>query len=264
MNILIGADPEIFVKRNNKIISAHGLVPGTKQKPFKVTNGAVQVDGMALEFNINPASTLLNFRRNLKSVLSELKAMIPEDLKFSHKCWNEFSEEYMNEIPEEAKTLGCDVDHNAYSEKENIPPNPLSNIRTVAGHIHIGWTNDRDPHEYSHFRDCCELTKQLDLYLGLPASLIDKEDVRYRKIMYGEIGSFRPKPYGLEYRVLSNFWITRIKYVNWVFNNTKSAFYDLLKNWNKDNRRNHCYRYRIAYEGRTRRFLEDANIQLPL
>ena len=49
----IGADPEVFVADSltNTFVSAHDLVPGTKLEPFAVNKGAVQVDGMALEFN---------------------------------------------------------------------------------------------------------------------------------------------------------------------------------------------------------------------
>lgn len=53
----IGADPEVFVGREGQFFSAHGLVPGNKRRPHKVDRGAVQVDGMALEFNIDPASS---------------------------------------------------------------------------------------------------------------------------------------------------------------------------------------------------------------
>ena len=55
MNILIGADPELFVMKNGKFHSADDLIPGSKDEPYPVENGAVKVDGMALEFNIRPA-----------------------------------------------------------------------------------------------------------------------------------------------------------------------------------------------------------------
>ena len=53
--ITVGADPELFVKKGRSFQSAYGMIPGTKQKPKKVIKGAVQVDGMALEFNIDRA-----------------------------------------------------------------------------------------------------------------------------------------------------------------------------------------------------------------
>lgn len=55
MSYLVGADPELFVSKAGVILSAFGLVGGTKKVPQKVERGAVQVDGMALEFNIDPA-----------------------------------------------------------------------------------------------------------------------------------------------------------------------------------------------------------------
>ena len=43
--LLLGADPEIFIKINGLNVSAHGLLAGTKEKPQKVSRGAVQIDG---------------------------------------------------------------------------------------------------------------------------------------------------------------------------------------------------------------------------
>ena len=76
-DFLIGADPEFFVKKAGKVVSAHNLVPGTKESPFPVKNGAVQVDGMALEFNINPAETFAAFESSLDSVLEQIIRMVP-------------------------------------------------------------------------------------------------------------------------------------------------------------------------------------------
>ena len=49
MQILLGTDPEVFMKQHGKFISAHGMVEGDKENPYLVKDGAVQVDGMALE-----------------------------------------------------------------------------------------------------------------------------------------------------------------------------------------------------------------------
>ena len=74
MELKIGCDPElwIFDKKLGKIISAHGLFPGTKAEPYAVTHGAVQVDGMAAEFNINPASSAEEFTFYVLSVLKDV------------------------------------------------------------------------------------------------------------------------------------------------------------------------------------------------
>src|SRR3546814_8173445 len=72
----IWCDPEIFMFKNGVPVSAHNAVPGTKYDPYKVKNGAVQVDGMALEFNIDPSHTEEEFVSSVQSVLATLKEMV--------------------------------------------------------------------------------------------------------------------------------------------------------------------------------------------
>ena len=46
-----------------------------------------------------------------------------------------------------------------------------------------------------------------------------------RKKLYGKAGAYRPKPYGLEYRSLSNFWVFDDKLIRWVWRNTERALH---------------------------------------
>ena len=78
MQFLIGCDPEVFVKKNGVFQSAFGLIAGDKKNPQKIPRGAVQVDGMALEFNIDPAANEDDFAINVQSVFDQLRAMVPE------------------------------------------------------------------------------------------------------------------------------------------------------------------------------------------
>src|SRR3546814_15106496 len=57
--------------------------------------------------------------------------------------------------------------------------------------------------------NCSDLVKQLDWYLGLWSLGKDKDKVR--RSLYGKAGACRIKPYGVEYHVLSNFWIKNKK-----------------------------------------------------
>lgn len=220
MNITIGADPEVFVTKDNEFVSAHKLIRGTKEKPYRVTKGAVQVDGMALEFNIDPSSNKKTFLLNIKTVLSTLEHMVPNH-KLSFDSVAYFNKKYLASLPEEATDLGCDPDFNAWTGKINTSPDKKVMFRTAAGHIHIGWTEgmlDQDP---IHFDVCKRIVKQLDYYLGLPSVLFDKETKR--RELYGKAGAFRPKSYGVEYRVLSNRWLTSDTLIEWVYDNTMSA-----------------------------------------
>jgi hypothetical protein len=103
-------------------------------------------------------------------------------------------------------------------------------MRTASGHIHIGWTKDEDPNDPVHFADCCALVKQLDYFLGLHSILWDRDN--RRRSMYGKAGAFRPKPYGVEYRVMSNVWLTNEELMRWVFDQTHKAVDTLLNGEN--------------------------------
>lgn len=206
LKIRMGADPELFVRKQGTFVSGHGLIPGDKRSPHKVNRGAVQVDGMALEFNIDPSDSFDEFDVNLDTVIQELALMVP-DYELVAVPVADFGIEYIAAQPREAKELGCDPDFNAWKNGEANPrPNAENPFRTGAGHIHLGWGEDFDPRSMEHVSGCCAISRQLDFYLGLPSVLKDKET--RRRSMYGRAGCFRSKPYGVEYRVLSNFWVT--------------------------------------------------------
>lgn len=217
---LLGADPEVFVKRGGQLLSGFGLIPGTKAVPHKVNRGAVQVDGMALEFNIDPAASVEEFSLNIKTVLAQLKAMVP-DCELAIQPVAEFGHEYMATQPEEARELGCDPDYNAYTGLENTRPDGDRPFRTAAGHVHIGWDSGLDPHTPAHHEACGMVVRQLDYYLGVPSLLLDPDDKR--RELYGKAGAYRPKPYGVEYRVLSNFWLKSDEAIEWVYKQTMAA-----------------------------------------
>jgi hypothetical protein len=221
MGILLGADPEVFATKQGKLVSAHGMIPGTKENPFPVQGGAVQVDGMALEFNIDPARNADQFVMNLRQVMMQLRLMVP-----GHKLLAtpvaEFGREMIDAQPDEAKELGCDPDFNAYLEgAENPIPNVNAPFRTGAGHVHIGLWDPNGPLPVNHNLVCCELAKQLDCYLAAPMAFLDMDP--RRRELYGKAGAFRPKPYGMEYRVLSNKWLSSAKVMRWVHSNTMLA-----------------------------------------
>lgn len=217
----IGADPEVFVSKNGKLVSAHDMVQGTKENPFKVDNGAVQVDGMALEFNIDPAKNQEEFKNNINSVMSQLASMVPE-YELNAIPVAEFGKDLMDSTPEYAKEMGCDPDYNAWTDGAvNPKPDGEVDFRTGAGHIHIGWTQDMDINDPGHKEACMMLVKQLDYYLGLPSLHFD--DSSKRRELYGAAGAFRVKPYGVEYRVLSNAWLKSEELINWAYQNTMLA-----------------------------------------
>ena len=226
MEITIGCDPELFVTQNGKFRSAHGLIPGTKEHPFKVENGAVQVDGMALEYNIDPVNNVDDFVHYNQQVMQQMRDMVP-NYEFAIVPSCKFNGNHFRQQPEEAKELGCIPDFNAYTMQANPRPDNATTMRTASGHIHIGFVDDVvDPYGDEHMTRCSTLVKQLDCYLGLPSIIWDKDTLRRK--MYGQAGAFRPKPYGVEYRVLSNAWLLSENRMRFVFKQTVKAVEDLM------------------------------------
>lgn len=226
MDITIGCDPELFVSEDGSPRSAWGLIPGTKDKPFEVEDGAVQVDGMALEFNTRPVKTADDFVAVTNNVLRQMREMVPDKYQFEIVPSVKFNGNHYRAQPEEAKELGCTPDYNAYTLKENEKPDNKTSMRTASGHIHIGFCEGADPMSDEHMLRCSTLVKQLDCYLGLPSLLFDGD--KKRRAMYGAAGCFRPKSYGVEYRVLSNAWLLSDERKRFVFNQTVQAVNDLI------------------------------------
>ena len=227
--ILVGCDPELFMKNANdgSFVSAHDRVPGTKYKPFKVEYGAVQIDGTALEFNIDPAASVDEFVRNIKAVRKSLEGFVPGYNVVAEPVALYDKKYFTHEIPGYAKTLGCDPDYNAWTLGQNPPPNAGKNpMRTGAGHIHIGWTDGADVFDKEHYILAARIARQCDYYLGIQSLLWDSDPTR--RLLYGKAGAFRPKHYGVEYRTLSNRWLSSDALTAWVYNAallaTKDAF----------------------------------------
>jgi hypothetical protein len=228
LDILVGADPEVFVRKAGKksFQSAHGLIQGDKKNPQKVHLGAVQVDGMALEFNIDPAKNEKEFITNITEVMRIMGEMVP-GYEMVPQPVAAFSQAVMKKQPKEALELGCEPDFNAWKDGEVNPrPNGDVNFRTGAGHVHIGWTDNVDVNDPGHREACIMAAKQLDYYLGL-GSLVYDTDTK-RRTLYGAAGAFRPKPYGVEYRVLSNAWLQSEELMGWVYRMTIKGITDLF------------------------------------
>lgn len=208
----LGADPEVFVKYKGKGVSVFETgLPGNKKEPFKTAAGALQQDGFAAEFNIDPtpAPDFNRFNQNIVKTLADLR----ENLNKSGKTYNlaiqpvmDFDPDYMAAQPEHVKELGCDPDFCAYTLEANPRPEGDRPFRSGAGHIHFGWGADIPVDNEEHLEICAGFVKMLDATVGLFMTFIDREP--RRRELYGKAGAFRPKPYGVEYRTPSNAWIT--------------------------------------------------------
>ena len=234
MDIIIGCDPEVFVCNRSGFIPARVVAPnlGDKDHPTDFgddTNG--QIDGMALEFGITPTANPNIFVERVRQALRHF-----DDLARSHSSDNQLAlvpvanflfDNWRDQVNPADFELGCSPDFNAYSGRRNIiPKNVPPGFRTAAGHIHIGWTSNEDPFSPGHLADCRDVVKQLDaMFQGFAPDNRPLEKSRRR--LYGKAGAFRPKPYGVEYRVPSNSWLKSPALVWQVHELTMRAVQDL-------------------------------------
>ena len=220
MNLLtIGADPEVFLidSKSGDYVSSIGKIGGSKQEPRHLDRPgfALQENNVAVEFNIPPAKDIKSFVESIQWSIAFIKnEVVAKGLEVTIIPAALFTDAEL--LHPRAQSAGCDPDFNAWTKKMNPRPKVAEgNLRTGAGHVHIG-ISPKPKFSREAF------IKSLDLNLGIGSVLLDS-DVQ-RKSLYGKAGAFRPTSYGLEYRVLSNFWLKTTELTEWVYNQTHAAY----------------------------------------
>lgn len=221
-NVTLGCDPELFLynPQENTFHSVIGLIGGTKEQPRDIGNGcAVQEDNMAAEYCTPATANLSDWHTNHLYVQQWLEQEANKHgLSLSTKCTARFPHyQYDNEA---AWLFGCDPDFDASTGLEN--PAPKANdkyMRTAGGHIHIGYSTP-------DVVTTRKLMLMMDLIVGVPSIVLDTDTER--RELYGKPSAHRIKPYGGEYRTLSNFWIHSEELRTWAFDETLRAV-DMMK-----------------------------------
>ena len=214
--LTIGHDAEVFVSKHGTIADAIGLLGGTKESPLQVQQGALQEDNVLAELNIHPAGTADEFVDNTNVVMEVLKDMLPSGYDVVIQSSHHYEKEYLMGAHDQAMEFGCDPDYNCWTLEENDTSSPLTTLRTAGGHVHIGFPDDVTLLEQVKVMRMC------DYLLGLPSVLLDTDTER--RNLYGSAGAYRPKPYGAEYRVLSNFWLKDECLMRWVHSQAISCY----------------------------------------
>lgn len=201
----------IIKKKSRKILKSADLVPcvglfkGTKAEPYTPegwTKGfAIQEDNVMLEFNIPVCTSSGEFHAAImkakKYVTGACKniGLIP--------MWDmpEYKWKPIDLTSPQAKLFACDPDLDAYTggvQRDSIPD--FGEMRTCGGHIHLG-----GDFNCPDFVAILFIELILTLYMG-HQFVIQPDSARAK--WYGRPGVYRTKPYGVEYRTLSNSWAT--------------------------------------------------------
>ncbi len=208
-----GADPELMlIGPKGDLVSAIGVVPGTKTKPHPVKLGAVQHDNVLSEFNIDPADSSEEMEHHMRTVLQELAHIVAPN-RLQVLAYAEFPAAALEH--KTAKIFGCDPDFSAWPNDDGIltmnsvdGSKAYEPYRSAGGHWHVGYkdiTRDMLANDYGKI----EVVKMMDVFMGIPSIILDQDSTSLeRRTLYGKAGSHRPKEYGVEYRALGNFWVS--------------------------------------------------------
>jgi len=207
----IGFDIEFFVADNvsRKVIPICGLVGGNKKEHIIIPNSRaggvpweIHEDNVALEVNSPVFSDICLAERWLRNLHTDLAfdmkvagfPVHPIGMSYQHQI--KFTKKLLQKAGMQALEIGCDPDFSAYYKNGAVPRQIQtgsfeSGQRYVGGHVHLGYnTHEHIPHHCA--------AKILDLITIQYSECV----VQGRLETYG-LGTYRPKPYGIEYRALS-------------------------------------------------------------
>jgi Phage phiEco32-like COOH.NH2 ligase-type 2 len=212
----LGADPEIFFKSGNKLLPAYEFLPSKdKGKPWnymcsdgsRYQVGKMYWDGFQAEYSMKhgydcPALMTMYQQYALKALLqaaqrhdNNARLVLENVVKIPTDILKNGNEEHI--------ALGCLPSMNAYEDSGIHVSNPRElAYRFAGGHVHLGYDKDVKVNKV-------ETVKNLDKILGIWAvGAAQNWDNPIRRKYYGKAGEYRQPKHGLEYRVLSNFFLS--------------------------------------------------------
>lgn len=242
-NFLIGSDPEIFITdKDNVLIPAFNFLPNktdaTNKKHKRMSTMGVEYfnsiywDGFQAEFDTLATGCLSFHVDSVQAALENLYKLAKKhnpDAKLSVQSTFDIDPKIIEASKDEHVAFGCMPSFNIYGLKGMELSGREVMYRSAGGHIHFGCGKKTE-------EEIKRIVKALDAILGVACvSLFQGFDNPKRRSMYGLPGEYRTPPHGLEYRVLSNAWLSHPLIMHLVFDLSRKAFMfgqkGLLKYW---------------------------------
>jgi hypothetical protein len=225
----IGSDPECFVvDKNEKCIPSYLFLKSKEENDRTLEhrpnivgssipdsgNQSIFWDGFQAEFNVCAKDCLSwvvdSTFLGLKTLQQKARVLDP-DAKLSLKTTLDIDQDVLDNALPEHVAFGCMPSSNAYGMTGIKKDGREVSFRSAGGHIHLGLDNTDEARNI-------EYVKALDKILGVACvSLFAKYDDPRRREMYGLAGEYRTPKHGIEYRTLSNAWLSHPLIMNLVF-----------------------------------------------
>lgn len=219
---MLGCDPEFFFRFDGKVIGSEKVIP---KNGINVTSQSkFIIDGVQAELNPRPNVCRALLGNEIKLCFQTLKKELESKGKgftvdFSRTV--EIPKENLMELNEESRKFGCAPSNSIYKKSSGLKISEVDpteyRVRAAGGHIHIGF-NGNASLKNAIVKNTDKVVEILDLICGNTCVLIDRDEgnIERRKV-YGKAGEYRLPPHGLEYRTLSNFWLTSYPLMSMAF-----------------------------------------------
>lgn len=192
----LGSDPEIFFIKDDKVLPSSSVVPeGGVNKVIR--------DGFQGELNPSSDGCRQTSGSYIYIALMDAKQLADNvGATLSFKVGHIISEDVWKKTPSDVRRFGCSPTLNVHEKNFKRVTGVREKFRAGGGHIHLGGGTIRG------VKNTKRLVSLMDIFAGNTCVLIDRDpDNARRRKNYGRAGEYRVKSYGLEYRVLSNFWL---------------------------------------------------------
>lgn len=201
--ISLGSDPELFFVKDGVMIPSTAVI--------KTETDRVARDGFQLELHPASSSCRQIAGNQLRFGIGEAGQMAAAmGAKISFSLSHIVDTLVWKTSPKELKQFGCHPTENVHEKAPHRSSGLRERFRAGGGHIHVGNLTLNEKKTSS----LVTLVKVMDIIVGNTLVLLDRDPANItRRKNYGRAGEYRPKPYGLEYRVPSNFWLKH--YVLW-------------------------------------------------
>jgi len=232
--VTLGSDPEIYLTaKNGHVKSSIPILKKDKNDPIVLDkkNGIkIFSDNSLAEFSFNPSHSKKEFVGRYKMAFKTGQKFLGDKYRFKIKSAHIFKE---NELEAaygiDPMQVGCNPEYD-FRKLEIRNLGPFTNtMRSGSSHIHLG---HKDLLDYNLKHDALRV---IEIYLGCASIIWDNDETsKIRRTKYGQSGSFRPTPWGVEARFMSNYMLNSPKLVALTYDLIKYSLSHVFKGTYKD------------------------------
>lgn len=221
LNINVGCDPELFIKKNGSIIGSEKVL---SNGGVDCIGGKIIVDGIQAELNPEASHCRVFLAQNISYAFQKLQDILKEDktLELDFTTSVTVDQKEIESLSPENRVLGCTPSKSIYG-KSGLGVKDIKSFfeRSLGGHIHL---SGGDPLADGAIRSYEKMVAVLDILVGNTCVLLDRNAGNViRRKTYGRAGEYRTPAHGIEYRTLSSFWLKSYQLMSMVMGLSKQA-----------------------------------------